>query len=106
MCDWMTWPARGIEAKMLDDLPALLGKPEIVADVVQLILDECERRGWSVEATLPRVNNPERQFVAHIRDATGDAIGLGMSDWSNVLAICAAFRSAWGGRVRRDQAGY
>jgi hypothetical protein len=64
---------------------------------------ECQARGWTVDASRPGTNNPDTQSVAHIHDATGEMIGLGMSSESTWLAIIDAFRAAWAWRYPQSQ---
>lgn len=78
------------------DTSEALTDPAVVAQVVALVMEDCRRYGWTIDATKPAVNNPDAQYVAHIRRRDGEAVGLGMSTVSSSHAICAAFRSAWG----------
>jgi hypothetical protein len=78
----------------MTETPALLSRPDVLAEVLQLIMSDCQERGWTIDAHRPIEHNPSRQFVAHIRDQHGTALGLGMSRQSIALAICEAFRSA------------
>jgi len=49
----------------------------IVAEVVDLIVASCAERGWSIDATCPSANNPDRMHVSCVRDQQGQAIGIG-----------------------------
>lgn len=67
----------------------------VISGVIDLINDDCLRLSWSMESTRPATNNPDQQYVAHIRIIeTGEAIGLGMSPDSNTRALIEAYRSA------------
>jgi hypothetical protein len=70
-------------------------RPEIVARVIDLIMVDCQERGWSIDSMRPSTNNADRVDVAHVRDQQGNALGMGSSAESNALPICAAFQSAW-----------
>ena len=67
---------------------------QIIAEVIDLIMASCAERRWSIDATQPSTNNPDRMHVAHIRNKHGQAIGIGMAA-TNADAIAEAFRSAW-----------
>jgi hypothetical protein len=72
----------------------LLHRPIVLAEVIGLIMEQCQEHCWTIHSSLPSINNPDRLHVAHIRDNAVNAIGMGMSPESNALAMAEAFRSA------------
>ena len=66
----------------------------VLADVLAVIKESAQERGWSIDVVRPSDNNPERVYVAHVRVQDGSAIGMGMSS-SSAIAICEAWRSAY-----------
>ena len=70
----------------------------VLRDVLEVIKESAQERGWSIDVVRPSDNNPERVYVAHVREQDGSAIGMGMSS-SSAIAICEAWRSAYQSRI-------
>jgi hypothetical protein len=66
-----------------------------VADVVELVMECCADRGWSLDVNGPGLSTSDHQYVARIRNREQQSLGLGMAAESPAAAIVAAFRSAW-----------